>query len=469
MKDMHEADDEVLDWQAEIPQGDVLPILAVTSANYRPVFSFWESSLRTLGYPRQKIHVVDLGELAPPFGYCTDSWRCAIDRQLAEVVKWITSHPGEYFIHTDTDIQFFPEFVHLQREWLQWMQDERLDIIFMRERTEVVPDMRRGEVNAGFCVVHCNERTRRFWQRVLDEEQAYPKMDGYPPYTDQFHLNRGLGHRLGIFPQEGAFGVRWATIPDCQCIWGTARLEEVPLAAFHHAVNTPDKAALLKSVRRQVRRAQPLCTAKVAGADVGVAAEPGLAQQIDRLADAVAGLRRSGAALGASQCDVALRRLLVEVQALAKSCAQCGLLEPWRALRWRCDDGQGYCQSCWREWCAKQDGARTHYCGTWVDAEHAPAQEKTAPAASGAGRGSTNSVANGKGAKRGGRLKGFVSARSGADVDFKIRPSAPRDARYPEQRQPGPQRLGVVGLRGCQHGEPKDLGCGMGEVESRGC
>ena len=97
-------------------------------------------------------------------------------------------------------------------------QDESLDMIFMRERTEaseaectacnnfyklsalkpcslgllhqVIPHLRLGEVNAGFYVVHCNARTRllaslteekllnrrfparSFWQTVLKEEQA---------------------------------------------------------------------------------------------------------------------------------------------------------------------------------------------------------------------------------------------------------------------------------------------------------
>eukprot|EP00434_Breviolum_minutum_P016408 symbB.v1.2.014462.t2/scaffold1055.1/size140776/4 len=196
--------------------------------------SMWYLDLVICG--REKIHVVDLGALPEPHGYCTESWRSAIDRQVQE----------------DTDIQFFPNFMHLQLEWLKWMKEEGLDMLFMRERTEVIPELRCGEVNGGFYMLHCNTRTRHFWQQVLREEEAFPKMDGFPPYTDQFHLNRGLQHRLGTFPQQGAFGVRWATIPDHQCIWGTPATDnEVSSAAFHHAVNTQDKVALLKSVRQQ--------------------------------------------------------------------------------------------------------------------------------------------------------------------------------------------------------------------------
>ncbi|CAK8994928.1 unnamed protein product [Durusdinium trenchii] len=323
--------DEVLEWIPE-RRGEVLPILAVTSANYKQVFSFWESSLRTLGYPRHKIHVVDLGELPGPHGYCTDSWRFAIDRQLQEVVSWIGNHFDEYFIHTDTDIQFFPHFMHLQCEWLKWMKEEGLDMIFMRERTEVIPDLRCGEVNAGFCLLHCNSRTRCFWQKVLQEEQAFPKMDGYPPYTDQFHLNRGLQHRLGAFPQEGAFGVRWATIPDFQCIWGMPS-DEVNSAAFHHAVNTQDKVALLRSVREKVRLQQPLVARGLSGLS-GIE----LQEQIHRLADAVAGLRGSKQQWNPSDVK-AIRRLLQEVEALAEAvlpgsvCADCGFKTHWRRLR----------------------------------------------------------------------------------------------------------------------------------------
>lgn len=104
-------EEEVLEWLREPIAGELLPLLAVTSSNYQNVFDFWQSSLRCLGYPRQKINVVDLGQLAPPFGYCTESWRKAIDRQIEEVVSWIDRHMGEYFIHTDTDIQFFPRFL----------------------------------------------------------------------------------------------------------------------------------------------------------------------------------------------------------------------------------------------------------------------------------------------------------------------------------------------------------------------
>ena len=40
---------------------------------------------------RHQIHVVDLGHLPEPHGYCTDSWRQAIDGQLwqARDIDWI--------------------------------------------------------------------------------------------------------------------------------------------------------------------------------------------------------------------------------------------------------------------------------------------------------------------------------------------------------------------------------------------
>lgn len=45
--------------------------------------SMWYLDLVICG--REKIHVVDLGALPEPHGYCTESWRSAIDRQVQEV------------------------------------------------------------------------------------------------------------------------------------------------------------------------------------------------------------------------------------------------------------------------------------------------------------------------------------------------------------------------------------------------
>jgi len=247
--------DEAVDTIGNLGHGcksGLLPILAVTSENYAPVFDFWQSSLDLIGYPVEKRHVHQL-KLTPPFGYCTDSWRQAIDQQLADVVAWIEAHPGEHFLHTDTDIQFFPRFVEAQGEWLRWMFREGLDMIFMRERTEVVPHLRQGEVNAGFYLVHCNDRTLQFWKQVLARELQDPKMRGFPPYADQYHLNVALGYRPDAMFQMGDFGVRWGVISDNQCIWSQPSSDdELVHAAFHHAVNTADKPRLLRAVREKV-------------------------------------------------------------------------------------------------------------------------------------------------------------------------------------------------------------------------
>jgi len=293
---------------------DLLPILAVSSNNYKHVFKFWESSLEMLDYPLDKRNVRDLGELKPPFGYCTDSWREAIDEQLREVVKWIQDHMGSIFLHTDTDIQFFPRFVQVQHEWQQFMRKSRLDMLFMRERTHLFQEMREGEVNGGFYIIQCNQRTLAFWSKVLNCELAYPKMDGIPPYTDQYHINKSLCYKRGACPQVGEFGVRWSIIPDVHCIWSEPTSDEELLqAAFHHAVNTDAKTKLLKRVREQALQWQ------------GVAA-----------------LR-----LPSVQCHP-------EGQSgdqFRVPCNSCKEVEgSWRELWWCTTDGSGYCMRCWASW-----------------------------------------------------------------------------------------------------------------------
>lgn len=331
------------------PPGEsgLLPIIAITSENYACTFSFWEASLDALRYPQELRHVVNLGRLEPPYGYRTASWIHAINAQLAEVVRWMQEHPGERFILTDTDIQFFPRFLSTQAEWLCWMREQRLDMLFMRERTNVVPELREGEVNGGFYLVHCNERTLEFWQRVLAEELAHPKMDGFPPYTDQYHINRLLQYRRGDFPQRGAFGVRWATIPDLHCVWSRPESEEeLALAAFHHAVNTGDKPKLLQEVRALASRCQG-------------APAPGrsAASRLRALAAALAELRAAPRPEGGG---AASSRLLGEARALGAAlpppgrpsrlarCVVCAAsAASWRGLRWGSEDGRGYCASCW--------------------------------------------------------------------------------------------------------------------------
>lgn len=258
------------------------------------------------------------------------------------------------------------------------MKDESLDMLFMRERTEVIPHLRLGEVNAGFYVVHCNTRTRSFWQTVLQEEQACPKMEGHPPYTDQFHLNRGLGHRRGAFPQEGAFGVRWATIPDYHCIWSTPSGEEVKFAAFHHAVNTRDKPQLLRAVRQQVcavqQRQPPGLLGKLPLRSENQGGGSSLVAQIQQLTSALRGVRAQCKQLNPAELQ-ALCYLREESEALLQAsesnacCASCGISGFWWTLRWSSEDGQGYCRPCWLHWSSdlQDNQQRSHYSGAWAD------------------------------------------------------------------------------------------------------
>lgn len=301
---------------------DLLPILVVTSDNYRDVFSYWENSLDALRYPTSKRHVVSLGQLDPPFGYCTASWCLAIERQLSEVVKWIETHQSQMFLHTDGDIQFFPKFLEAQREWLELMREERLDMLFMRERTKFMPEQREGEVNAGFVIIHCNNRTLQFWRQVLENQLRDPKMSGYPPYTDQYHINRLLTYRRGGGPQDGDFGIRWDMIPEHDCIWSEpANDNELVKAAFHHAVNTHDKPALLEAVRSAVRSRQGSGAPpehQVCKSDRQLGAE------IDRLAECLRLARIDLEALSSADADQARQemapaceQLLKEVEALA--------------------------------------------------------------------------------------------------------------------------------------------------------
>ena len=215
---------------------------------------------------------------------------------------------------------------------------------------DLASQARVAEVNAGFYLVHCNSRTLQFWERVLAEEIAYPKMDGFPPYTDQYHVNRGLHYCHGEFPQRGHFGVRWSTIPDRHCVWSDLESwDEARLAAFHHAVNTQNKPELLRRVRNAVLAVQ----------DVGEVVNRELMPMV-RTSFSTKQLEEEAWRL-ASQASV---------QLTGEVCASCnGWVSSWWLLCWSAVDGKGFCCRCsdiWRAERATTDAqVSVRFFGSW--------------------------------------------------------------------------------------------------------
>lgn len=235
---------------------DSIPIVTVTSPNYDSVFRYWRESLNDVGYPEDLQHVTMLPHLEPPYGFCTGSWAKAIGKQVEGVVEYIGSHQGEWVLFTDADLQFFSPFRLALSSWKRHACAANLDLLFMREQSCVLTNMADGEVNSGLYLCRCSERTLQFFKEVLRRLVADPKMSGYPPYLDQYHVNMLLQDR-GV--RSGAkaawFSVQWDYLRDEHCIWGDD-LTYVDTAAFHHAVNTHDKPRQLASVRKHVRKRQ---------------------------------------------------------------------------------------------------------------------------------------------------------------------------------------------------------------------
>uniref|UniRef100_A0A7S4UVC3 Nucleotide-diphospho-sugar transferase domain-containing protein n=1 Tax=Alexandrium monilatum TaxID=311494 RepID=A0A7S4UVC3_9DINO len=200
-------------WVAEQAAG-LLPILTVSSDSRRAALAAWEASLDGLRYPHSLRFVVHLGESNPPPGYCTASWALAHERKLQEVIGYLTAHRGRRVILADLGIKFFPAFIQAQPRWLRMMDSGNLDMLFMRERGHELAELREGEVSTRLVVIHSTEPALRFWNQVLQNQLAEPRMASYLPYSVQHHVNNLLTYFAGGGPQDGAHGASWDYLPD---------------------------------------------------------------------------------------------------------------------------------------------------------------------------------------------------------------------------------------------------------------
>lgn len=235
----------------------LLPILTVSSDSRREALAAWEASLDSIHYPRSLRLVVHLGELNPPPGHCTASWALAHERKLQEVVGYLTAHPNQRVIVADVGVQFFPAFFEAQRAWLSLMDSQSLDMLFMRERGQALAELREGEVSTRFVVIHSMEPALRFWNQVLRNQLAEPRMASYLPYTPQHHVNSLLVCFPGTGPQDGAHGISWSYIPEEDILISEpSEGQDLGRIAAHVPLNTKERETSWLFVRDAVQAQQ---------------------------------------------------------------------------------------------------------------------------------------------------------------------------------------------------------------------
>jgi len=106
-------------------------------------------------------------------------WMDTMKRKIGLVVRAIKENPGNIFIHSDVDIQFFGKTKDII---LQSLYDK--DIVFQRDRHENKKSGEQGVYCAGFFACRSNEVTLEFFERILKELD-----NAVPPDNDQTLIN----------------------------------------------------------------------------------------------------------------------------------------------------------------------------------------------------------------------------------------------------------------------------------------
>ena len=205
-----------------------MKLLIVVSESHRPLYEGWFLPGLPEGvYPE----VLWIGEKGDGH-YESEGWREGVMAKLTWVLRFCHACPGETFVLSDVDIQFFAPFSFEGLEKL--LVESRRDILFQKESSR--PD--RAEVNTGFYIGRATP-----WVVSLLEE-AVAQSRGSADRNDQSLVNSVL--------LEKADPLNWGHLPAVFY----ARSHGFPPPRgilLHHAnmtASVADKIAQLQRVRR---------------------------------------------------------------------------------------------------------------------------------------------------------------------------------------------------------------------------
>ena len=212
-------------------------------------------------------------QIAPSGSFMESGWLDTMHHKIDLILDGIRENPGQVFVHSDVDVQFFRPTIPLISRLMQGKD-------FLVQR-----DTPWGMVCAGFFACRANEKTERLW---IDIKANLGKID--KKLSDQDLLNHYLWdhglierltpRRVRRFPGRASlkalsslnpwyanpYHIRWAYLPDCFMSGGTTtgRLWQpgqnlaVPRdIVLHHAnwtIGLPNKVAQLDYVRKAATR-----------------------------------------------------------------------------------------------------------------------------------------------------------------------------------------------------------------------
>jgi hypothetical protein len=171
-----------------------------------------------------------------------DGWMKTMNRKVDYVIRSIQETWGSWFIHSDCDVQFFPENGDLMADIETHLNEK--DIVGMDDIM----------MCAGFFACRSNDKTLKLWSMVQDNLSRFA--------NDQIALNHFLpqtGVSFGLFPRFRYYN--YMHHHTTHAVWNgqqpiTLSPTERKCVLVHHAnytVGVENKVKMLQLIKEQVK------------------------------------------------------------------------------------------------------------------------------------------------------------------------------------------------------------------------
>jgi hypothetical protein len=188
-------------------------------------------------------------QTCPSARFMDNGWRETMIHKVDLILRAIEENPGEVFIHSDVDVQFFKPV----KDIIRGLIGDK-DMVIQRNNAS-------GSVCPGFFAAKGNKKNLRLWRHI--RKQLHNRQDT----NDQLLLNSVLRSKWNILRQF-KFGIKWSHLPFSFYSVGPDRARQwrpgidlcIPKdIVMHHAnwtVGLEQKIAQLRHVKDMVKSRQ---------------------------------------------------------------------------------------------------------------------------------------------------------------------------------------------------------------------
>jgi hypothetical protein len=134
-----------------------MKLFAIITKSHEPIWEVFADSVKKYG-PEFELCMIDCptgGELAAVGG---ERFKSIVDFKLEQVVKTITENLGDVIVWSDTDVVFV-------RTGISQVINEYIADV---DVTGMANECTGKELNGGFLVIKCSEKTLAFWKQLKD-------------------------------------------------------------------------------------------------------------------------------------------------------------------------------------------------------------------------------------------------------------------------------------------------------------